>query len=79
MNICSTPAMRAPAADGWGCVMGPAHRPSRTSGASLRRSPSTKLGYWLVASDGGVFSFGDANFHGSTGALRLNSPIVAMG
>ena len=24
-------------------------------------------GYWLVASDGGVFSFGDAAFHGSTG------------
>jgi cell wall-associated NlpC family hydrolase len=23
-------------------------------------------GYWLVASDGGVFTFGDAGFHGST-------------
>ena len=22
-------------------------------------------GYWLVASDGGIFSFGDAAFHGS--------------
>ena len=27
-------------------------------------------GYWLVASDGGVFSFGNAAFHGSTGATR---------
>ena len=35
-------------------------------------------GYWLVASDGGVFSFGDATFYGSTGALRLNAPIVGM-
>jgi len=35
-------------------------------------------GYWLVASDGGVFSFGDASFHGSTGAIRLNQPIVGM-
>jgi beta-glucanase (GH16 family) len=35
-------------------------------------------GYWLVASDGGVFTFGDANFFGSTGALHLNEPIVAM-
>jgi hypothetical protein len=25
-----------------------------------------------------VFSFGDATFHGSTGNLRLNSPIVGM-
>jgi hypothetical protein len=35
-------------------------------------------GYWLVASDGGVFSFGDAKFKGSTGAQRLNKPIVDL-
>ena len=35
-------------------------------------------GYWLVASDGGIFSFGDAKFHGSTGAIHLNQPIVGM-
>jgi hypothetical protein len=35
-------------------------------------------GYWLVASDGGVFSFGDAAFHGSTGNLVLTQPIVGM-
>ena len=35
-------------------------------------------GYWLVGSDGGIFSFGDARFYGSTGALRLNAPIVGM-
>ena len=34
-------------------------------------------GYWLVASDGGVFSF-NAPFYGSTGAIRLNQPIVGM-
>jgi hypothetical protein len=32
----------------------------------------------LVASDGGVFGFGDAVFHGSTGGMRLNRPIVGM-
>jgi hypothetical protein len=32
-------------------------------------------GYWLVASDGGVFSFGKAGFFGSLGALKLVSPI----
>ena len=26
-------------------------------------------GYWLVASDGGVFTFGDAHFYGSTGGV----------
>jgi hypothetical protein len=36
------------------------------------------LGSWLVASDGGIFSFGEAQFFGSTGAIRLNQPIVGM-
>ena len=31
-----------------------------------------------MASDGGIFAFGDAQFHGSTGSLRLNAPIVGM-
>jgi hypothetical protein len=31
-----------------------------------------------VASDGGIFGFGDAHFYGSTGAIRLRRPIVAM-
>ena len=35
-------------------------------------------GYWLVARDGGVFSFGDAGFYGSAGGLHLNSPIVGL-
>jgi hypothetical protein len=34
------------------------------------------VGYWLVASDGGVFSFGGAGFYGSTGGMQLNQPIV---
>jgi len=35
-------------------------------------------GYWLVASDGGIFSFGDAGFFGSAGAMTLSQPIVGM-
>jgi len=31
-----------------------------------------------VASDGGIFAYGDAAFHGSTGSLTLNKPIVGM-
>jgi hypothetical protein len=36
------------------------------------------MGYWLVASDGGVFTYGDAAFYGSPGNLTLNRPIVGM-
>ncbi len=32
----------------------------------------------MVGSDGGIFSFGDAHFHGSTGHLKLNKPIVGI-
>ena len=35
-------------------------------------------GYWLVASDGGIFTYGNAQFYGSTGSIRLNAPIVGM-
>jgi hypothetical protein len=35
-------------------------------------------GFWLVASDGGVFTFGGAGFYGSTGSMRLNQPVVGM-
>jgi N-acetylmuramoyl-L-alanine amidase len=35
-------------------------------------------GYWLVGSDGGIFSYGDASFYGSTGSLVLNAPIIGM-
>ncbi len=40
--------------------------------------PPPRTGYWLVATDGGIFAFGDADFKGSTGAIRLNQPIVGM-
>jgi uncharacterized protein YkwD len=38
----------------------------------------TGSGYWLVASDGGIFAYGDAHYYGSTGGIHLNKPIVGM-
>jgi hypothetical protein len=35
-------------------------------------------GYWSNASDGGVFTYGSATFHGSAGNLKLNQPVVGM-
>ena len=63
-----------------------------TSAPSLSTSPATGLnrpivgiartpdngGYWLVASDGGIFTYGDAGFYGSAGGGPLNRPIVGM-
>ncbi len=39
---------------------------------------SSDEGYWLASADGGVFPEGNAGFHGSLGALRLQGPVVAM-
>ncbi|MCM3923168.1 CHAP domain-containing protein [Frankia sp. AiPs1] len=38
----------------------------------------TGTGYWQVASDGGVFTFGDAAFYGSMGGKSLNKPVVGI-
>ncbi|MHB8289817.1 MAG: hypothetical protein ACYDEY_11380 [Acidimicrobiales bacterium] len=35
-------------------------------------------GYWTVASDGGVFAYGDAVFYGSMGGKYLNKPMVGI-
>jgi hypothetical protein len=40
--------------------------------------PSQGQGLWMTASDGGVFSFGNAQFQGSTGGMALNKPVVGM-
>ena len=31
-----------------------------------------------MAADGGVFAYGDAGFHGSSGGTHLNAPIVGL-
>jgi SpoIID/LytB domain protein len=35
-------------------------------------------GYWVLGTDGGIFSFGAATFYGSTGGKPLNAPVVGM-
>jgi len=44
---------------------------------AMAMSPSTG-GYWLVASDGGIFAYGGAGYYGSMGGSHLNKPIVGM-
>src|SRR5580704_4413304 len=60
------------------------HEVRQSSGAGLR-APIVGLvqtadarGYWLVGADGGIFTFGNAAYYGSTGNLLLNQPIVGL-
>jgi outer membrane protein assembly factor BamB len=65
----------APASDQVVAFQGPAGLPGPPSTPPPAPPNSS---YWLVASDGGIFTFGDAAFLGSTGAMHLNEPIVGM-
>ena len=59
--------------------------PTTTQPGSPTTTPTTTTppqvsatSYYEVASDGGLFSFGDAQFYGSMGAKPLVAPIVSM-
>jgi hypothetical protein len=47
---------------------------SQAAGASL----TLGIGYWEVAADGGVFTYGGAPFYGSMGGRALGAPVVGM-
>src|ERR1700721_608534 len=49
-----------------------------TSQSSAWQPPRRAVGTGSGAPAGGYFSFGHASFHGSTGSLHLNQPIVGM-
>ncbi len=52
--------------------------PAQGSVANCTIPAAARSGYNLVATDGGIFSFGGQPFCGSTGAMTLNQPIVGM-
>ncbi|MHB8221215.1 MAG: hypothetical protein ACYDHU_12995, partial [Acidimicrobiales bacterium] len=52
-------------------------RPLNAPVVGMAATP-TGTGYWEVASDGGIFAFGSAQFSGSMGGSPLNAPVVAM-
>jgi hypothetical protein len=60
-----------------GPVVSAAASTSRPHFVGMATTP-TGSGYWEVASDGGVFSYGGADFYGSMGGRHLNAPIVGM-
>jgi hypothetical protein len=49
-----------------------------TANLSIFAKQGPGHGYWLVGGDGGIFTFGNAHFFGSTGNLQLQRPVVGM-
>ena len=56
----------------------PAGGSTAASGPTCPQPPTPAPGYWQVAADGGIFTFGSAGFYGSTGSMSLNKPVVGM-
>lgn len=46
-----------------------------TESSALGTTVTQPGGTFLVGGDGGIFTYGDAKFHGSTGGMKLNSPV----
>ena len=65
-------------------VIGPSTTPPAPSSTALDQpvvgmaAAPDGHGYWLVATDGGVFGLGGARFYGSMGGRPLNQPEVGM-
>ncbi|MGO8874129.1 MAG: polysaccharide deacetylase family protein [Acidimicrobiales bacterium] len=81
VSICGSMSARGPQTSAvYNFGDAPAAGPPVTSdqplvGATI--APQTD-GYWLAAADGGVFTFGDAAFHGSMGGTPLDAPVVGI-
>jgi hypothetical protein len=67
----------SPVAFGDAAALGAAPAQTTAPVVGVVATPSGK-GYWIVATDGSVFTFGDAGFYGSLGGQHLNKPIVGM-
>ena len=76
LAVAGEPAVGAAA----GLPAGGHHIAGRAAAAAAEKPGPARLappGYWLVASDGGIFAF-SSPYDGSTGAMVLNRPIVGM-
>jgi ribosomal protein L24E len=76
----ATPAPTTPTTrPGGGGNPAPIPTTTTTAPAPIVVNPVTSNeGFWLLGRDGGVFSFGTAQFYGSIGHLPLNKQIVSM-
>jgi hypothetical protein len=60
----------------WACNAVGDYSDPNTFGVQIAYTPPE--GYWEVASDGGIFAWPNATFHGSRGGQPINAPMVGM-
>jgi hypothetical protein len=59
-------------------LTGNAGLPAPVTAVPCKPPRSTPHGYYMTASDGGVFTFGNLPYCGSMGSVALNQPVVGM-
>jgi IPT/TIG domain len=78
-NVDSANSITATAPAGTGIVDVTVTNAQGTSVTSAQDRFSYNNGYWLAASDGGIFSYpGSQPFFGSAGGITLNKPVVGV-
>jgi hypothetical protein len=60
------------------CVVAGQFSDSNVGDEGMAITETGAQGYWLDASDGGIFTYPNNTFYGSTGGLKLNKPMVGM-
>jgi hypothetical protein len=60
------------------CVIGGRYNDTNGNQQGFLNTWTGAQGYWLDASDGGIFTYPNNTFFGSTGGLKLNKPMVGM-
>jgi outer membrane protein assembly factor BamB len=80
-EVAGSDSLRAGEAGGWPQFHHDAQLTGFVGGGNplgtCNRPAASQRGYLTVASDGGIFAFGQ-DFCGSTGSIRLNKPVVGM-
>ncbi|HEX4128127.1 MAG TPA: MBG domain-containing protein [Acidimicrobiales bacterium] len=76
---CAGVALSGPNASNYSVGYTSASSDFQVTGGPVQTPPPVRTyGYWLVGSDGGIFTFGSAQFYGSTGNIKLQRPVVGI-
>ena len=60
------------------CVLGGQYHNAANHTLGFLDTWTGAQGYWLDATDGGIFTYPNNTFYGSTGSIKLNKPMVGM-
>ncbi len=70
--------LKSPPSGQVGAPIGPTTSPGTSTTTTTPPAALGGQGLWLAGKDGGIFAFGTAQFHGSTGSIPLQRPVTGI-